>query len=90
MPLLLSRTPVGGDPGFLNWDNMGRSTYEPAPAGRDLRTGQTPLEALMSTTPDNDEDRTHNESPAEGEQAAPPDAGREHSQNAAEGEEDQA
>lgn len=43
----------------------------------------------MSTTP-NDEDRTHNESPAEGDQAAEPESGREHSQNAAEGEEDQA
>jgi len=43
----------------------------------------------MSTTP-HDEDRSHNESPAEGDQATQPDSNREHSQEAAEGDEDQA
>lgn len=42
----------------------------------------------MSTTP-NDEDRTHNEDPSEGEESTQPDAGRDHSQNAAEGDEGQ-
>lgn len=42
----------------------------------------------MSSTP-HDEDRSHNESPAEGDQATQPDSSREHSQEAAEGDEDQ-
>jgi hypothetical protein len=36
-----------------------------------------------------DEERTHNESPAEGDQADQPDTSRVHSQDAAEGEEEQ-
>lgn len=42
----------------------------------------------MSTTP-NDEDRTHNEQPSEGEESAQADSSRDHSQNAAEGDEGQ-
>ncbi|MER2135515.1 MAG: hypothetical protein ABS910_12640 [Arthrobacter sp.] len=42
----------------------------------------------MSTTP-NDEDRTHNEEPSEGEEAAQAGSTREHTQDPAEGDEGQ-
>lgn len=46
------------------------------------------MEALMSTTP-NDENRTHNEEPSEGEETSHADSSRDHAQNAAEGDEGQ-
>ncbi|GAA1356354.1 hypothetical protein GCM10009636_25570 [Arthrobacter koreensis] len=65
--------PVGSAGRFLDWKG---SCRKPA------------MEALMSTTP-NDENRTHNEEPSEGEETSHADSSRDHAQNAAEGDEGQ-